>query len=286
MKVWLVALAGLFSISVFVSCQKEVDGTVPEEISYDSTYLVKTVSLDTTMPSGQDTAIIFEYFYDTQKRLTQYTLTEVSPSGMRDFYWSKLKYNGNDTLPYKMSNTYSSSTDSNVIYYNYSGGFIIKDSTIYYRSGVPEMSNKRFYTSVGNNRFLLLGYNSYLSLGITDLSDSTIYIRTIVGRNIATSVDTFFDGHTKKVVRTFDDKKNPFAKIPVWYNGYYTHLLDDETISGVNNITVYSFNTDIPLGTNFTFSISYIYNSDGYPVIARLSGNPDVNKVLYFYTKM
>lgn len=95
---------------------------------------------------------------------------------MRDFYWSKLKYNGNDTLPYKMSNTYSSSTDSNVIYYNYSGGFIIKDSTIYYESGVPEMSNKRFYTSVGNNRFLLLGYNSYLSLGITDLSDSTIYI--------------------------------------------------------------------------------------------------------------
>lgn len=277
--------------ATFTSCQKEVDSNILKQLAEDSTYLVKAVSLDTTFPSGQDTAFISNFFYDSKKRLSGYDFTEVGAGGIRYRYDYKLYYSGNDTLPFKISSIYNGSPDSTVTYLFYSGAFITRDSAVDYLAGVPDVVTRKYFTSLGGDRYLLKQYDYDLSSGASTLDDSTIYKRTISGGNATALTDSTWGSfgtyyYMSRIQTVYDNKNSPFNKFPIWYLGYYEHLVAEVSLTGLNNMTSYSYTSDFGPPFSESYTIAYTYNADNYPVVARLTGNSDVNKAVYIYTKL
>jgi len=286
-----VSLAALISAAFFTSCQKEVDSNILNQFTEDSTYLTKEVSLDTTLPAGQDTAFIADYFYDSKKRLSGYDFTEIGSGGARFRYDYKLYYNGNDTLPVRISSIYNGGPDSMVTYLFYTGGFISRDSAFTYQSGIPGVITKKYYTGLGGDRYLLKQYDHDPGSGLTTLEDSTIYKRTVSGGNVTFYSDSTWSGmgtyyYMSRIQAAYDNKNSPYNKFPVWYFGYYEHLVSEVSLTGLNNMISYSYTSDYGPPFAESYTIAYTYNPDNYPLVARLTGNSDVNKAVYFYTKL
>lgn len=279
----------LIITATITSCQKEVDSNILKQLAEDSTYLVKEVSFDTTLPAGQDTAFISNYFYDSQKRLSGYDFTEIG-GNLRFKFTYKLYYNGNDTLPYRIYRNDNNSPDSSVIYLFYSGGFIVKDSSVLYVAGIPDVITRSFLSSLGGNRYLFKQEELFSSGGGWFPSDSVIYTRTLSGGNVTASVDSTWNGSTYYYMtseqKAYDNKNSPYNKFPIWYLGYFEHLVGEVSLTGINNMTSYSYISDSGPPFSDSYTIAYTYNADNYPVVARLSGNNDVNKAVYFYTKL
>jgi hypothetical protein len=149
----------------FSSCQKELDidpnDPPPPGSTNDSIYLSAYIELDTTLPPGQDTLTVTRFFYDNDKRLTQYSWVEMIGSGPGSTSRPgsiKYYYNGNDTLPYKIT---AASGDDNgaptmfdTVFYAYtSNGMVSKDSGWSYLVSINGRSSLDVtnFTGTGSN---------------------------------------------------------------------------------------------------------------------------------------
>lgn len=286
MKVFSGFVGAVILLVCFSSCQKEIDWELNNRTQADSIYIQKIISLDTTLPSGLDTGFITLYNYDSRKRVLKKTETEYD-LGVQYTNYYFYSYLGNDTLPYKYVNTSNYAPDSLITFLSYNNGFIVKDSTVYYLSGVLDDVLVQTFTSLGSGNFLFRSQfeNPVLS-GSFQTYDSIRYIRDFLNSNLISGVDsTWRSGvwyNKTSFQNIFDTQKNPFLKFSTWYLGYKSELFTESNSEGKNNVTALS-TISVPGGTE-NISISYSYNTNGYPIIGRMSGIVDFNKAVFIYT--
>ena len=281
-------------VAGFTSCQKEIDWKLTNKTQNDSTAISKLFALDTTLTSGQDTVFKLNFIYDGQKRKVGEDFTEIDNStGTRYITYYRYSYNNSDTLPYRLSAKYNNSTDSDFSYFSYNGNFIVKDSGVRYTGGVVSDIHIKYYSSLGGNRFMQRWINFDPIFGTSSLVDSTIYTRTVNNNNLISGLDSSWISFSPSVLNSvnssqfsFDNKTNPFAKLTIWYLGYFDNL-DDlvPTDIGTNNLLNARYDGLFPSSFTNISTFSYTYNNAGYPIIARSSGT-DGNKAFYFYTQL
>lgn len=279
------------------SCQKEITQELLTGNSYDSIYIKKIISLDSTKPAGLDTGFTAEYFYDGQKRLIRETETEYGPGASRYIYTDQFQYHGTDTLPNRIVSTNNQSADSSIIFLTYSNSLIIKDSIINYTGGIAEPFQIRYFSTIGSSGYLLKTYHFDYLTGLPVLADSITYSRQISDGNCINGTDKYWDILSGTLVgtityqNTFDNKKNPFLKLHRWALAYYENDILVLNYYGKNNVTSYSY---IPNPVNFpgsgglrNMSLAHTYRADNYPSETRVvAGVVDFNKILYQYIKL
>ena len=282
-------------LSVIISCQKEIDGELPERTTSDSTDLASIIALDTTQVSGQDTFYKIVYSYDAQKRKALEVFTEYdNPTMTADVWIYRYFYHNNDTLPYKVTERYQGSADSISFYLTYSNGFVIKDSTM--NHSFP-YSFVAYFSELPGGRYLKKVVNYDLVNNITTVQDSTIYTRSIVNGNRVSGLDStwitpvgpplLMDAVSTQFA--FDNKPNPFERITIRYLGNYDNFEAETYVYtsysyGKNNLISVQSTRQHPPGPPEGGTYSYTYLDNGYPSVMRLNG--DWNKVLFFYTRL
>ena len=284
MRILTLCFVCLSAVSFFISCQKEIGWESENIIQEDSVFIKKIISFDTSLPAGLDTGIIYQYEYDQQKRVVELEVTEFDLPTKYEMY-HRLFYNGNDTLPYKYVTTMNFSTDSVITFLTYSNGFVVKDSSAVYDNHVLTSKNTHFVTSLGGSRYQLLSYSDQTLFPGNQLIDSITFSRNVVGGNVISGLDTVWEAgvglplETVRYQNVFDDKKNPFSNLPVWYAGYYKNVIMETVSEGTNNALSYQVITDP--GITETSNVSYTYDTNGFPLVARADG--DLNKAIYIY---
>lgn len=299
----------LIIATLIISCQKNftVEPSIPtpdQILTNDSTLLSLYVVIDTTAPQNLDTLSKATYSYDAQKRLTKYDWIDYtngvisSPVSLR---WKNLFfYNGNDTLPYKeIDSTYElGNITTETIYHTYfngkvlldssSTGFIIRytylplktvDTLIFYNSLTPPFVRRHEYR---------VTYRQYTNNNLILQKDS-VFTADYTSNPFTYSFN-FVDTRTA----THNSFLNPSFKFrnitPFGYDGYFLKLNDFESQSK-NTLTDFVQVTRGASGTIYDFddnqTISYIYNLNGYPKIARTKSLLDplvFSKAYYYYT--
>lgn len=278
-------LTALIASAGFTSCQREVEGIL--DLNADSAFIRKVISFDTTKPPGMDTGYVSFYEYDSQKRVVKMTETEYDMGTLYSAY-SRFSYNGTDTMPAKMTQTFNYVADSSITTYFYNGSFIVKDSTTSYLSTIPQETTVQRFSSFGPGRFLLRQSIEFpVGSGTIISDDSVIYTRNVVNGNITGGLDSVWQNgvffHRLSIQSTYDNKRNPYHKILRWYFGYYHDLYEQEIASGPNNIVTH-LSTYTPGGT-YPVNINYSYNNKMYPVVGRVIGG-DYNKLVYIYINL
>ena len=268
---------------IFFSCSKDEtnNSIVP---SRDSTTLIKLIDFDTTKISGDDTLRVYQYSYDDQRRLSNTKLISYSSSGMpnRNFYTTHY-YNGNDSLPFKETETRSQAGFPDIIftrYNNYVGGKLMHDSMI---SNIQPTIVRNYTYEPGKIVVHSVTYDSPVYSEVRNIYTTKVNGNTIIQR------DTFA-GIANNFLFSYDNKPNPFAGKPqspfieraAPY--YIPAMYPDEMPYERNNVTEVNQTTFY----NFHYKYFYEYNSDGYPVIARalLQNSNQHFKRFFFYTRM
>ncbi|MBI5372223.1 MAG: hypothetical protein HZA79_09400 [Sphingobacteriales bacterium] len=278
------------------SCQKEIDPGPDNRLNSDSTYLSKFFYLDTTLPAGNDTTWAISYEYDAQKRPSKMIEWDYSSGIAEEAYTTVYRYYGNDTLPVNLK-SYSIWYDSTINYFRYSNGFIVYDSLVNYDGANNAVFNESVITCLpaGNGRYLYKErFNPDPVTGYppAETVDSVIFARTLVNGNVVAGVDSIWSAgvfNDKRVFQcSFDQHNNPFRRLASWYNGYFSRRFGIDG-AHVNNPVMFKESFDV-LGT-WIYNTSYDYNTDRYPVIARVSwtGNwvqLDYNKIVMKYVKL
>jgi hypothetical protein len=262
----------------FSSCQKEISSqpnptTDPGSgTTVDSTILWKYIELDTTHPAGSDTATIYTYKYDSQKRLEAVTVRDSSYYGGYIYDTVKYYYTGADTLSYKITRMevepYASYTDTG--FYSYSNGIVVYDSTYttqYFPLTDTLEGGVTQYTISGNN-VLISGRHFQASPLPAGFSNGTIF-KTYMNGNIVTQTDTTTSHNLTDypdVQLNYDNHPNPFYKIdlhyPIYDDGLFSRSAQKnnfiEEIGGASASNLFNH-----------IKYSYTYRPDGYPVKVR-----------------
>ena len=265
----------------------------------DSIYLVKVVTIDTSLPTGADTMSTISVRYDSQKRIdSMITITyPFRPSVLTYKDYEKRFYNGTDTLPSKtftvqISGTGSIQYTTHFLYYD-SDNVIFKDSIIYTYSQNPsiDISRKLYYRT--SNRITSIG--QFLSSSSQfQTFDSTISIVIKNAGNTISSSDSVFYGSSASSVNnittytaSYDNKPNPFNRIKLPYPAYIYNYFGHHLQKAFNNLVSSDYERKSSSGsTNNSAFASYIYNSNGYPVVSWFTHVPSFtkSKAFIYYT--
>jgi len=280
-----VILAGFIG-TVLVSCQKEVEGTLPGLVQGDSTFLDKVIALDTTLPSGLDTTSKMTFTYDNAKRVIK--VSEIyggnSGSSIADFY-----FNGTDSIPYKKISReiYTGIYDyTDTSFYVYSNGVVSKDSTITHdnTNGVIGAAVVIYTVNGSNINKVIREYNFNGGVFVlSNTSNSTITV-SISGGNIVTQTLVTGMNAFQSVQATYDNKPNPLYRI---FSVHYPELDTPTWIAWLlqkNNPSNVQFQE--MGGPSETESYIYSYRLDGYPtkfVYSSTTGVAASNKILFYY---
>jgi len=287
-----------------VSCQKEPNNDPPSNPgngsnnnnnnppTNDSIYLAKYVELDTTLPAGQDTTIIYTFSYDGFKRIKNVRILDYySPAYTYDYNIDYYYQSDNDAHPYKIVEveTEPAITYSDTHYFTYSNGFVASDSSILYRVTNNELLDKyvALYIDSGDQTFIQTK-DSVFSPNHFYTHAGTIF-KTYQNENIVAQVDTSTTGNTltnaARYQITYDSKINPFFKIDVPYPVYDDANLSFET--GKNNMTERSaFDNNSSVFDHKQYQ--YSYRADNYPLKVRIIDMIDPTESrtgFFFYTK-
>lgn len=294
MKILVFAFSFLL-VLVISSCQRELDidlgNDPPPPAINDSIYLSKYIDFDTTQPPGLDTFSVYDFFYDIRKRITHYTWRDpnssTDQSGEVKYY-----YNGNDTLPYKMTQV---SKENGIIglldtiFYTYaSSGKVSKDSMLSYFAVTNQLFSESAmaYTVNGNNVTVQGHYTDYSTIPTTQQYFGTVNL-TFSGGNIGLQVSSNHVTGFDYFELAYDDKPNPFYRIDPHYPVYAT-MNNLSTDNPKNNFV--SQNVGIGAGPGnivAKYRTYYVYRSDGYPLVGREVDLLDASynyKALFFYT--
>jgi len=282
------SILALFFISIFSSCQKEADGSLPNNPqTIDSSFIDKIIALDTTLPVGTDTTEKLFLTYDNLKRLSR--STQLYGPGLPGSSVTDFLYSGNDSLPYKSISreVYTGVWDyTDTAYFTYSNGFIAKDSTIthdntnsvigarvvqYSVSGTAVNKGLRYYDFNGGAFVLQNSSNSTLTVVITggNLMTQTL----LTGQNTFESVQATYDNKPNPLAKAFKIRY-PEADTPDWLSWWLQK----------NNPSQVQFKE--MGGTPDSETYVYTYRTDGYPVkftYSRASGGLLSNKALFYY---
>jgi hypothetical protein len=278
----------------FSSCQKEVDWSLPNNPQSADTILIKSVIyLDTTKASGLDTMYKTQFTYDNAKRLVnsfsaEYYYSPPSPPGMTTFNYDFF-YNGNSKHPFKQIITQGSLAPYHSFLTYNNSNFIIKDSS--FSIVTPSTVTIQSYATTASGGFVMVFKEKDLASGIVTDRDSITYRRVITAGNILSGVDSSHHPtlglSTINYAYNYDNKTNPFLSLVSAYPylGPYFFTGDGYILPvGRNNATSFSETYFDGVNTNQTSgTVNYIYRSDGLPLTGRITGHPDVNKVLFSY---
>ncbi len=233
--------------------------------------------------TGNDTAGIYEYLYDSLHRVTNinyYNHQSSVPSleATIDYF-----YHGSDSMAFKKKineiNTFSGKT----VYYFYNADKTLAKDSLIFTDG--KLINNFFYTTTSITDTGRIYFNSDPSTPIVfavagALDSWAKIIRTVtMGDNFDHVENTF----------AYDDKPNPFAQLNIssTFNplpGYNFYLYDDYSLK--NNVTISTQEEVIAQGPKVTTTYTYLYNSSGMPVSVVINadyGTPDDARLLFEY---
>lgn len=273
----------------FSSCQKEIDWSLPNTTTSDSTVLWKYVVIDTTLSAGLDTLEVHYFEYDNQKRLTRLLDSLREDTSSSPAYTSSLVtdffYNGNETLPYKSMGLQKDGTDRrwDTTYFSYQSGLVSLDSARIQISNVTGITwgiITRSFVVNGTTVTMTEKFYSYTNPIPSCVSNSTILL-TYTNGNISSE-----NGTTTGCVTgsgddqiTYDNKPNPFySAIPVHYPTTGFSFVDGNNTQKNNMIEENS--------TAFHTQRTYSYRSNGLPSVGRVNDLMFPNysyKGIYYY---
>lgn len=273
----LLLLAG----TVFVSCQKEVSSSTEPEPPLENHKLLTKIVTSQYFYSQIDS---FEY--DSQNRCKRYLQNFVdssispNPGPYTDFY--DFHYNGNETVPFKITDTSQGRGMNWYIVYD-AQKRKIADSMVF----SPNEKEVFNYTYQANR--ILSVNNQYVSgvlmMSIKDTFDLDGNNCTRQAGRIQSPGGDFWYQYTNT---SFDTHINPISKMnignAVKFGGYST--LGDNLGINKNNCTGTSYVDSGGPSSAWTSTIQYTYDSEGYPLTATMSNPSDpTNKTVikYYY---
>ncbi len=234
---------------VLLSCQKEftieddfdppVDST--NTTLSDSIYIESIVELDSTSATDQDTVYIVRYQYDVAKRVAAKRTYWDDGGGLALMDEQLYTYNGTDTLPassklytYDFIGGGAYHKDTTTIWYTYSSGKLVKDSSIYisehastsptdtivttYNYTPLQVTSSRFART--GNRFDPSDYDVYITKDVAVLDSRGNVISSKEYETFVISskeYETFDGGATWDLLNTtdftYDTKPSPFSRL-------------------------------------------------------------------------
>lgn len=288
MKLLLSGCIVLLSMIGFVSCQKEVEGSLTEQVGSDTTFLDRVYSLDSISPTQTDTFSKSFLVYDNQKRLKQaltYTVGEI------DTFRTDYFYTGTDTLPFKTVDHTLSDIGLGLTYYRDTtffqydmNGKIIKDSSLErYVTGNQDFGVSVRDFGISGNKVVVDSRAYDLISGQYVLRNTSVYRKavfvTTINGNIVQQTDTAF-GLLTGIQLTYSNNPDPAYKV----NKVHYPILYNDGDSEQKNLLISSVVTS-PSSTN-SFQYNYIYRSDGYPTTIWLTDQTgyQIKTVLFYKT--
>ena len=295
MKIRLFSFIATCFVISFSSCQREVDGIIPDGINVDSTVIRKYIEFDTTLAAGLDTNIVLTFNYDNIGRLISIKTIEkdqsLPPTSAFQFFENtSYFYNANDKLPFKVlkANKDAFGTMNDTTYLFYANGYVVKDS-IRMRSIDP---TSFVFETILVNRYVVIGN----TIVVTRYRDQTLhpsswpplcpgtttYQQTVLNGNITSETGNYSSCSgigMSEANFAYDSKPNPFYPLRIPYLVFDNEL----EVSNIqkNNITDNWFSTPAD-----GYKYSYTYRADGYPIALRayeVSDPTNVWKGLFIY---
>jgi len=283
---------GFLSLIIF-SCQKDkTPERRTENPQSDSTTLAMYVDLDTTKVSGSDTVEVQKYSYDNLKRLSKSYYIEYDDGVPGGLYLTDLFYNGTDTLPFKIVETFyelpsGNADDPDIGYYFYKDGKLTSDSVSH--SNDPSVYYVNSYTYDNNT---IISTNIYASTPPIISVDKHYQTKTngnTTSQFDSSFVDGAYSGSSEVIFSaSYDTKNNPF------YNLVSSSI--DRIPSSIYALETYSEdmtsekNNPVEIISGFHLKYVYDYNPNGYPVVARVYDIEGPSqfwfKRVFIYTKL
>lgn len=238
---------------VLCSCQKEVESGDPVTLPTGGKLISKHIH------QIDDEVWTSSFTYDDQNRCTAINSTYIDSSSpgmfpVPDLY--RFYYNGNDALPYKITDT-SDGRDMNWYVFYDGQKRVTRDSIVYL------LSAKLYITRYAYSGNRLVANTSFTHSTGTDTwidtleSDGTNYLRR--------SSDYAYANFFPQIKATYDNHPGAFSNLnvaQVMIDGV-TQLGDFYQRSKNNPITAeYSTRTS---PDKFFYTIAYAYDADGYP---------------------
>lgn len=287
-----ILLLGFLSL-IICSCQKDKSQERrTENPKSDSTTLSMYVDLDTTKVSGSDTLEVQKYSYDNLKRLSKSYYIEYDDGVPGGFSLADLFYNGNDTLPFKIIETYyelpsGNAHNTDIGYYFYKDGKLTSDSVS--RGNDPYYVNSYTYD---NNMII----STYIYASTPPIISVGKHYQTKTNGNTTFQFDSsFVNGvysSSSDVIfsASYDTKNNPFYNL-------ISNISSSNMPSSIYTQETYSEdmpnekNNPVEIISGFHIKYVYEYNHNNYPSVARIYDDPDTDPTYYYkrvfiYTKL
>lgn len=294
-------LSLILIVSTIASCQRQSDSDLPanpgtdnnnNQPGNDSIYLSKYAEIDTTLPVGQDTTIVYTFSYDAFKRIKNVKIVEYySPTYVYNYDIDYAYQSNGDSLPYKVVevDVEPAITYSETHYFTYNNGFVASDSGIWYRVTNNELLEKdlTLYTNSGNNTMVKTRDSVFATNNLFE-HNGTVF-KTYANNNITQQDDTTTISNSitgaSHYQLGYDNNVNPFYKIDIRFPIYDRQGLAFTT--GKNNITEEIAQDDLS-NTFQNNKYTYTYRHDGYPLMVRkfdLLDAAENRTGFFFYTK-
>ena len=269
----------LISVTALFSCQKELSRTNDPASQQENGLISKRT---TEVP---DWTFIDSFVYDSKNRCRRLYTNAILPGPYLTIYFYDFHYIGDETLPYKITDTsegrdmvwwiqydnlnrkivdsvdYFGMDERQVSYYDYSNNRIVAN-TSRYRSDTLLVKTRDTFDLDGNNCVRYLGY-----------------------------IDDQGPDYWWQYTMTHDNKINPLSKLniasSVLFGASWTELGGFDALNKNNYITA-TFSSSNPSGPTGVQNIQYVYDPDGYPISATGNNSADPTwfvRIKYEYNK-
>ena len=255
----------VFSAIILLSCQKELSDPNGTTTTKEERKLLVKATYDQV-----GITLIDSFVYDNDNRCTRYleNIYDLSSGPDPYVYFYDFHYNGNDTLPYKITDTSEGRELIWLILYD-AQHRKIADSILSF----PLAEKLVCYYSYSASR--IIATNTYSRNGIVMGTGKDTF--DIDGNNCISEATS-----TGRALYTYDNAINPFTTMnidkAVWFGA--TGILGD--FQGLNR------NNLIKVTSGNTVNFQYTYDAGRYPITAAYSvvGQPDLNGTIeYKYNK-
>ena len=280
----------LISVAVFIGCAKEYSyerGDPPPVDPPPVPQPVKNRLISKRITEVPDWSYIDSFEYDSQNRCTRlYTNSRLLSLPDTSIYYYDFHYRGNETLPYKVTDSSHGADMLWLIEYDAQKRKIV-DSIQYYSTNSRRVS----YYSYSNNRITAI---------TTHYQADTIVVKTrdtfdTDGNNCIRYVG-YIDARGRipdywwEYSMTHDNKMNPISKLNIakspLFGGDWTTVGDFNALNRNNYITA-AFNSSTS-GPGGVQTFQYTYDADGDPVSANAKDNLNRSwflRIKFYYNK-
>ncbi len=257
----------------------------------DSTTLSMYVDLDTTKVSGSDTIEVRKYSYDNLKRLSKSYLIEYDDGVPGGFFLTDLFYNGNDTLAFKIVETYyelpsGNAHNTDIGYYFYKDGKLKSDS-------VSRGNNPYYVNSYTYDNNTIISTNIFVSTPPNIFVDKHYQTKTngnTISQLDSSFVNSIYSGSSGvSFSASYDTKNNPFQNLisDISNSDRPSAIYTQETYS---EDMPYEKNNPVEIISGFHLKYVYEYNNNDYPSVVRVYDIKGPSefwfKRVFFYTKL